>query len=397
MGVFLSQLPTVKIAHLKVELAETLVANFCYPRFFDYRTNSLRMRPVDREKRQEVWLYLSSIDFRVWNDVDVTSPGFRHQIEHIFIRFVQQNNNFYGQQGRKRITDIRMLISACASQVTKGLHEYLLNHQEKASLFGSPRPVPSWATVNPSMRSDPSWEQIGATTMQLQLQLQEVRGEVEAAAALRTVQERQAENVVGDTKQELTTTDHTPAVKSMHVRVTPSAPAPTVAVPPVRKVGAIVPPVKAPPLVRARLVGTAVPQAQLAGSLQQAQPAQESLARATTKLPTPLDTTASTAAPLASVAEGGIPLVTEDIAIFEQMRHQLVLWLRMETVRVGVDVVDVAPLQLLELLRQRGGFDGTRLQVASTLLHLSNQVIKNGQASFFDYKQALMLYLIHAR
>ncbi|HEU5228072.1 MAG TPA: hypothetical protein VFU49_09705, partial [Ktedonobacteraceae bacterium] len=63
MGTYLGQLPPAEIARLKAELAETLIANFCYPRFFDHRSESLRMRPVDRAKRQEVWLYLSSFDF----------------------------------------------------------------------------------------------------------------------------------------------------------------------------------------------------------------------------------------------------------------------------------------------------------------------------------------------
>ena len=53
--------------------------------------------------------------------------------------------------------------------------------------------------------------------------------------------------------------------------------------------------------------------------------------------------------------------------------------------------------QLLELLRQQDNFDETRLQVVSTLLNLANQVIKNGSASLFDYKQALMFHLMHTK
>ena len=48
MGIYLGQLPPAEVARFKAELAETLVANFCYPRFFDYRTESLHMRPVGR-------------------------------------------------------------------------------------------------------------------------------------------------------------------------------------------------------------------------------------------------------------------------------------------------------------------------------------------------------------
>jgi hypothetical protein len=87
----------------------------------------------------------------------------------------------------------------------------------------------------------------------------------------------------------------------------------------------------------------------------------------------------------------------DDIAIFEQLRHQLVIWLRVEAVHAGLETVDQSPLQLLELLSQQAQVDETRLQVVSTLLNLSNQVTKNKQVSTLDYKQALMLHLMHTR
>ena len=87
----------------------------------------------------------------------------------------------------------------------------------------------------------------------------------------------------------------------------------------------------------------------------------------------------------------------EDVAIFERLRHQIIIWLRVEAVRVGADISGLAPMQLLELLRQEAGFDETRLQVVSTLLNLANQVITNGHASLLDYKQGMMFYLMHSQ
>ena len=87
----------------------------------------------------------------------------------------------------------------------------------------------------------------------------------------------------------------------------------------------------------------------------------------------------------------------EDVAIFEQLRHQLMVWLRIEAVRSGMDISGQGPSQLLEELRQQDSFDETRLQVVSTLLNLSNQVIKNGHATLLDYKQAMMFHLMHTR
>lgn len=104
---------------------------------------------------------------------------------------------------------------------------------------------------------------------------------------------------------------------------------------------------------------------------------------------------AASPSPIRSAAT--VSVANEDVAIFERMSYQLVLWLRIETVRLGMDISGKTPLQLLELLRQQNGFDEMRLQVVSTLLNLCNQVIKNGQASHFDYKQGLMFYLMHTQ
>src|SRR5207248_9584998 len=105
MGVFLGQLPPAELARLKAELAETLIAYFCYPRFFDYRTESLRTRPVDRAKRQEIWRYLSSVDFTSWNRIDLMSNDFQDQIDRLLIHVVQRNCSFFGERARKCKSD----------------------------------------------------------------------------------------------------------------------------------------------------------------------------------------------------------------------------------------------------------------------------------------------------
>src|SRR2546427_2916343 len=226
MGVFLGQLPPAELARLKAELAETLIAHFCYPRFFDYRSESLRTRPVDRSKRQEVWLYLSSVDFTAWNRVDLMSPDFQYHIERLIIHFVQRNRAFFGQQGRKRMADVRMLISSCALLVTEGLREHLIGRQRKNPPFGSPRPVPSWATTNATGRAEPGWEQIVSTTMQLQQQIQEMRSEInttpgQEARAIpvptnvrRTAWGRSAENGTSVVEREVALAQQVPAAQA---------------------------------------------------------------------------------------------------------------------------------------------------------------------------------------
>jgi hypothetical protein len=466
MGIYLGQLPPAEIARLKAELAETIIANFCYPRFFDPRTQSLRMRPVDRAKRQEVWLYLSSVDFTSWSRVDLMAPDFQHQIERLFILFVQRNRSFFGQQGRKRMFDIRMLIGTQAASVAQGLRNHLSGQKQGNAPFGSPRPVISWAANGE--HPEATWEQIAAATMLLQQQMQEIRGEAKPAngtvndgrlangaprriarpqapvspeGEIHTPTQPPAASVVPAQQPTrsgpLPGTSHSgplggsrPAAASV-----PPASAPAASASPVisRKSGPLVPPASAPaapvpstpaapksePL--APLTNSVSPTAptptvrksevldsQITSEVPRTRPADAERARSLPPASAPAQArglppaSAPATVQSPSVASGqretGMMSVGEDdLAIFEQMRHQLVVWLRVEAITAGLEIAGLSPSQLLELLRQQGRLDETRLQVVSTLLNLSNQVIKTGLVSLIDYKQALMFHLMHTR
>jgi hypothetical protein len=456
MGVYLGQLPPAELARLKAELAETLIAHFCYPRFFDYRTGMLRTRPVDRAKRQEVWLYLSSVDFTAWNRVDLMSLEFQHQIERLLIHFVQRNRNFFGEQGRKRMSDVRMLISASATSVVQGMRGHLTGHRQNNPPFGSPRPVVSWSTTNVTGRIERSWDQTAPATMLLQQQLQEVRGEIftvpqsEARPPATAAPKRNP--VATAPVQPPTMSRPTNGKRSINGASQP--PVPKTSVPDAHHTAS--PPVGNTPISPA---GQTVPAAH-AATLHDVETAVTPLEIPVVRPPTATRATPPVAAkfatpekiqpsPVPSVPEkmhvpvqgspvpvvertqpssssavvqsrpiaatqspAAIPPVSpsavasqreqaplavseEDMAIFEQLRHQLIVWLRIEVVRSGKDIAGQGPLQLLELLRQHENVDETRLQVVSSLLNLSNQVIKNGQATLLDYKQALTFHLIH--
>src|SRR5258707_12244200 len=141
------------------------------------------MRPVDRMKRQEVWQYLGSVDFNAWGHIDVMSPELQRQVERLFIHFVQRNRSFFGEQGRKRMADIRMLISTSAVSIVQGLREHLAGNPQSNQAFGRPRRVSSWSATNSTARPEPSWEQIAQQTPMLQQQIQEARGEIKPAAS----------------------------------------------------------------------------------------------------------------------------------------------------------------------------------------------------------------------
>lgn len=505
MGTYLGQLPPAELARLKAELAETLIANFCYPRFFDYRTESLRMRPVDRAKRQEVWLYLSSFDFTSWGSMDLMSPNFQLQVENLFIQFVQRNRSFFGEQGRKRMADIRMLISTSAASVVQGLRNHIVGQKQGNTAFGSPRPVVSWATPIVKGRTELSWEQISATTMALQQQLQELRGEVKPApviegrpaatsspsvapapASPRPIQSRIVGPGIERDRSPMPPAPATapPSIPRPMPDATPSisrgapplSPAATMGTPPMPNNPASVPPlssaaaagsppmpgnpISAPPMgtrqsgplnapvepvfrrrseplvTRIELSPASNPlppkapvnsnyTAPAAGSLPPKAPVNSSYAPpASSPLPPKAPVNSGYVAPIsgmvptpASVPSRGLtqptpkvtqaaagqrdasimPIGEDDIAIFDQMRHQLLVWMRIEAVKAGLDISNLGPAQLLEILRQQGRIDETRLQVVSTLLNLSNQVVRTGMVSILDYKQALMFHLMHTK
>ena len=455
MGVYLNQLPPTEVARLKAELAETLIANFCYPRFFDYRVNTLRMRPVDRAKRQEVWQYLNAVDFNVWGRVDVDSPDFQRQVERLFIHFVQRNRSFFGEQGRKRMTDVRSLIASCSTSLAEGLRGHLQGKQE-ARPFGSPHPVTSWSTASITGQVEPAWEQMLSSTMQLQQQLQEARGEVRRASAplpstpsvqapasaarpvsgtvpaRRPRSARPAANGAtsngsaahedealawpaannrsvkpGEGRMQtsfpMAPKETEPARPDFPPFPTSAEAAPTMPLPLGKPEGLSVSfqpttSPEVPPLPTRSRRGkptefspAASPAGPARGSTSQPLPAPTSRTLQPAVSATPADIAVKQ-------AESGTVLMSdEDVVIFEQMRHQLVVWLRVEAVRSGIELNGQGAFQLVEALRHQDGVDVARLQVVSTLLNMCDQIITSGRATLFDYKQAMMFYLMHTR
>jgi hypothetical protein len=423
VGILVSQLPPAELARLKAELAEVLIANFCYPRFYDYRTDSLRMRPVDRSKRQEAWQYLSSIDFNAWGRIDLMSPDFQRQVERLFIYFVQRNRSFFGEQGRKRMADVRMLIGHSSASVVEGLRGHLTGRQNS---FGNPRQVTSWVTSNVTGRLEPTWEQIVATTMLLQQQLQEIRGEIKAAATNdvrpngaaskhsirgrsavngnnavepRAIPERPVSTSKPNSQAEVRTSssyDRPKVIDPVASPMTQSAGASTQVDAPVRKIEqVVVTEEKLTHVVKSR--ESAVNTATVTIPERSREQVQGSSNAPAVVSPRDLMQTPQVGITPKVPESTTVFASEEDVAIFEQMRHQLVVWIRVEAVRAGIDIAGHNPSELLDLLQRLDSVDGTQLQVISTLLTLCDQIIAAGHASILEYKQAMMFYLMHTR
>ena len=168
MGSSLRDLNSRQLERLKNELAEVIIANFCYPSFLDYRLNALRTRPVERRKRREVWAYVNKVQLNALGAAEASSMEFRRFVERIFLRYIELNRGLIEGTTPRQFTAMRARVPQLAMQVARSLIEYLALGE--ASGFGRTRPVESWAT-QAQVGSEPTWEQIEKSTQVLQTTL----------------------------------------------------------------------------------------------------------------------------------------------------------------------------------------------------------------------------------
>ncbi len=168
MGGSLRQLTSRQLERLKSELAEVIIANFCYPAFLDYRLNTLRTRPVDRRKRQEVWAYVNSINFNALGNMDVASMDFRRFVERAFLRYIDTNRSLIATASARQVAGVRARVPQLALAVARGLADYLILNE--ASPFGQARLVESWGSSR-EREEELAWERIEKSTQVLQTTL----------------------------------------------------------------------------------------------------------------------------------------------------------------------------------------------------------------------------------
>ncbi len=167
MGSSPKHLTPRQVERLKSELAEVIIANFCYPSFFDYRLDTLRTRPVDRRKRQEVWAYINGLPFGPLTPEDTHTIEFRRFVERVFLRYIEMNRGLIGAISARRVAVARSRVPQLAADLIKELGDFLTVGD--SSTFGLARPVESWASVRG--KPEPTWEQIERSTQLLQTTL----------------------------------------------------------------------------------------------------------------------------------------------------------------------------------------------------------------------------------
>ncbi len=168
MSSSLKQLSSRQLECVKSELAEVIIANFCYPAFLDYRLNLLRTRPVDRRKRQEVWAYINSLNLGPLATMDAASMEFRRFVERVFLRYIDMNRLLIATASARQGTAVRARVPQLAASVARGLADYLALGE--VSSFGRARSVESWTSTAQGY-IEPTWEQIEKSTQLLQTTL----------------------------------------------------------------------------------------------------------------------------------------------------------------------------------------------------------------------------------
>ncbi|HEY7350273.1 MAG TPA: hypothetical protein VH599_18285 [Ktedonobacterales bacterium] len=86
-----------------------------------------------------------------------------------------------------------------------------------------------------------------------------------------------------------------------------------------------------------------------------------------------------------------------DVMIFAQLQHQISTWVKMAAVSHQIDLAGRDAPELVAELRRTAALEEAELQVIESLVTLCYRVTSTKQATMEDYKQAMMLYLLHHR
>jgi hypothetical protein len=86
-----------------------------------------------------------------------------------------------------------------------------------------------------------------------------------------------------------------------------------------------------------------------------------------------------------------------DVLIFVQLQHQVATWVKIAAVSHQIEITGQDIPELVAELRHTAALEEAELQVIESLVALCQRVASTRQATMEDYKQAMMLYLLHHR
>jgi hypothetical protein len=388
MVVRVGDLEKRQLERLRMEIAETLAANFAYPPFFDFRTNRMLLRPIDRAKRSEVEHFVHTVNFSTIERVEVIAPEVRRFIERIFDRYIEVNTALAHPRLARFLPGLRAHAARMASQLQRNL----LAHLERSSpAFGAPREQPSWAGTPRQGALEQDETEHNTRVLEATL----LRRPGDAPGPYVPVTRRPGSPVSGSgqsPRRNPGTADATVAGSAQSTPVNPHSgsfhPGPAG-----RAGSRDLPPdllqlygeylsdmqpevYSRPPDSGGYLETSAGPRGHV-GNLMQGM----------SQFPVP------NAAQSGALSED----TRSDKLIFWQLRYQVEAYIRRAARSYGVQVQNSDAFGILDALRRSGFVDESDLQIAEGILALTDTVTAGRSASVEDYRKAFMLYLLYHR
>ncbi len=381
MGVRVGDLEPRQLERLRREIIETLAANFAYPPFFDFRSNRMVVRPVDRAKRGEIEQFVHTVNFSSLDRTEVSAPELRRFIARLFQHYVEVNTTFARPRFVRFLPGMRAHAARTASQLQRSLIGYL---EQNSPSFGAVRPQPSWSgTLHPQSLEQ---EETEHNTRVLQATLLRRAGDAPgpyvplgqrgAGATPRWRAEVSEATVPVTAMQPPSSQPYSPSASSS-VRNIP---------------GDLI-----------QLYGEYLSDMQPEVYSQPAQSKNPRMPRSQEARPAnghqPQDRygVQSGISPMTPYGVTFPEDARSDKLIFWQLRYQLEAYIRRATRSYGVMPENGEPFGVLDALRRSGFVDEADLRIAEGILALTDKVTASGSATLEDYRQAFMLYLLYHR
>ena len=416
MGARIGELDRRQIERLRIEIVETLAANFAYPPFFDFRTNRMLVRPIDKAKRGEIEHYIQGVKFSTLERLEVASPDLRHFIERLFQRYVEGNTALAHRRFERFLPGLRAHASRMASQIQRNLIAHL---DGGAPSFGVPRQKQSWSGA-PGPASAVEVEETEHNTRVLEATL--LRRPGDAPGPYVPVTRKPGASPLGNVSSRQNSSAGVAPSPSWSASVADAAVPVSAPNPPYTTAGGRLPgagPLKLPdttakagstgantrdiPPDLMQLYGEYLSdmQPEIRPSLSQQADSQGMphlwSAHAAGGQQAFMPGTSQSQVP--SVQESGVlsEEVRSDKLIFWQLRYQLEAYIRRAARSYGVQAESDDPFGILDALRRSSFVDESDLQIAEGIFAITDKVTAGSWATLEDYRQAFTLYLLYHR
>jgi hypothetical protein len=344
---------------LNTELTMTLLGDFTYPPFMDYRGGTLRMRPYSQAALHRAEDFVAGLRLDGQATMEIASSALAEQLADMLVNY---HRAVLPDRAQRHGNELHRQAMQAATQVQRRLVDYVLNGANNG--FGLAVAPTSWSA---GQSQAAPWEAIAPGTVSLATALATLREETSPAPAAPSFHR----NPPPRPSAPIPPSPEDPALPEMRTTLLPAIPR-TPSAP-------ITPPASPKPSAPIAPPATPRPSAPMAPP----PPAPEALLTAplprSVELPkTPTDQ-------------------RNDVAAFTQLREQLLSAMTNAARNYGITHPAADPAGLLASLRLRNAIDESDLRLAEGILAACGRVITAGRASIDDYREALMLYLLFHR